>query len=147
MRIRSFVIGALFVLASAAGFCAEPVDGEQLVRQIWGISAAGQWAEHESLLSPAFQSLHAFGAVDKAREMELLQKVDFKEFELSDFKTTRLDNVVIVTYSAGVIETIRGERQTARHAPRMSIFIMTDTGWQWLAHAVIQTDKHGGAPH
>ena len=126
---------------SVVGFCAEPVDGEQLVRQLWQISATEKWAKNEAFLSPAFQSLHAFGAVGKAQEMKLLKKVDFKDYELIDFKTTRHDNVMIVTYSAGVTETIRGERQKVKHAPRMSIFIRTDAGWQWLAHAAIQTDK------
>ena len=142
MKITIPVMITLLFVMSAAGFCAEPVDGEQLVRQLWRISATNKWAEHEAMISPAFQALHAFGAVDKTQELEILEKVDFKDFDLIDFKTTRHDNVLVVTYLAGVTETIHGERQTVQHAPRMTVFIKTDTGWQWLAHALIQADKH-----
>jgi len=139
-KILSLII-AVFFLFSTGGVFAEEVDGETLVRQLWEISAAKKWSEHESLLAPAFQSLHSFGASDKHQELELLKNVNFDKFELTDFRVTRQDNVIIATYRATVTETIRGERLTMKNAPRMTMFIKSDKGWQWLSHAVFASDK------
>ena len=141
MKTLLSVVFAIVFLFGAGVVGAEDVDGEKLVRQLWKISATKKWAENRELLAPAFQSLHWFGAMDGPQELELLQNVDFKKFELTDFKITRQDNVIIATYRASVTETIRGERVTMINAPRMTIFIRSDKGWQWLSHAVIRSEQ------
>jgi len=49
--------------------------------------------------------------------------------------STRQGAAVVVTYMASVEETLAGVRTTATPAPRMAVFLMTETGWRLLAIA------------
>ena len=42
---------------------------------------------------------------------------------------------MVVTYMASVEEMLAGTRTTATPAPRMAVFLMTESGWQLLAIA------------
>ncbi|MBU1274428.1 MAG: nuclear transport factor 2 family protein [Proteobacteria bacterium] len=126
---------ALCLLLACAAWAEPPADGEKLVRQLWQTTAAKLWPQKAGMISPAFQSVHSFGARGKAEELDLLSKVDFGKFELSGFRTTQQGPVVVVTYLGKVEEMINGMRVDGKTAARMSVFIRTDKGWQWLAHA------------
>lgn len=130
---------ALVLAAGLAG--AAQVDGEKLVRNLWQFFANRQMAKLEAMTSPAFQSVHSFGAYGKAQEMNLLKNLKLGQYQLSDFKTTQQGPVVIVTYMVRAAETIKGERLGGRPAPRMTIFVQTKAGWQWLAHANLKPVK------
>ncbi len=134
-RALSISLALALCLLSAAAWAAPPADGEKLVRELWANSAAHQWAQKAGRISPAFQSVQASGARDKAQELANLDKVEFGSFELSGFRTTQEGPVAVVTYLARVEEVVDGMRVGGRTAPRLSVFIYTNKGWQWLAHA------------
>ena len=54
---------------------------------------------------------------------------------MSGFKATQNGPVIVVTYLVTVAETIDGKRLSKAPAPRLTVFLKTDKGWQWLAHA------------
>ncbi len=126
---------ALSLIFIAGVALAEKADGEKLVRDLWKMFADKQWDQVEAMMSPAFQSVHTYGADDKAAEMKLLRGLNLGAYELSRFKVTQERNVVLVSYFAGAAETIKGKRLGGKATPRLTIFIKTDKGWMWLAHA------------
>ena len=125
------------LLFSATAWAEPPADGEKLVRDLWATSATKQWTQQAGMISPAFQSVYPSGARNKAQEMTSLDEVTFTKFELSGFRTTQQGPVVVVTYLAKVEEMKGALRVDGKTSPRMSVFIHTDKGWQWLAHASI----------
>jgi hypothetical protein len=125
----------LSLVLTAGSVLAAQADGEKLVRNLWNMFAYKQWDRIEAMMSPAFQSVHTFGAKGKLAEMKLLRKLSLGPYELSRFKVTHQGTVVLVSYFVSVSETIEGKRLNQEPAPRLTIFIYDRTGWQWLAHA------------
>ena len=118
-----------------------PADGEKLVRDLWSEIKLNNRETFENKLADGFQSIHEDGARDKASEIELLMGLDLGDYILADFKTTQSGNIVIVTYTVSVKETIEGEILPTEPAERLSVFIKTDKGWQWIAHANLNPMK------
>jgi len=116
-------------------------QGEKLVRDLWALMAAKDMAKIEAMTSPAFQSVRSIGACDKAQQMKLTAGLDLGPYTLSDFKVTEQGPVIVATYMVSVAETINGQRLDKKPAPRMSIFIKTEQGWKWLAHANLKPVK------
>ena len=137
MRRLFCLATALCLLLACTAWAEPPADGEKLVRELWATSAAKQWPQQAGTISPAFQSVYPSGARNKAQELALLDKVDFTKFELSGFRTTQQGPVAVVTYLAKVEEMKGALRVDGKTSPRMSVFIHTNQGWQWLAHAGI----------
>lgn len=111
------------------------VDGEQLVRDLWKTWKDKDWEAVDNWLVDGFQSVHQDGARSREEEFELLKNLDLGEYTLDNFTTTQNENVVIVTYSVSVEETIEGKVLPTAPAMRLSVFLETDKGWQWIAHA------------
>ena len=139
---KLLVIGLTVGMLLAAGLAqAGESQGEKLVRDLWTLFAAKDMAKIEAMTSPAFQSAHTFGAYGKAKQMKLLAGLKLGEYTLSDFKVTEQGPVIVATYMVSVSETIKGQRLDKKPAARMSVFIKTDQGWQWLAHANLKPVK------
>ena len=109
--------------------------GESLVRKAFADARSEDMEDLGIMIVPGFQSVHADGARDRQSEIELFKKLDIKDFTLSDFKVTRVGPALIVTYFLAVAETIEGKRLSAKPAARLSVWLETDSGWKWIAHA------------
>jgi len=139
---KILVIGvSLGMLLAATLAQAGESQGEKLVRDLWALFAAKDLAKVEAMTSPAFQSVRSIGAYDKAQQMKLTAGLDLGPYTLSDFKVTEQGPVIVATYMVSVAETINGQRLDKKPAPRMSIFIKTEQGWKWLAHANLKPVK------
>ncbi|MBL7074684.1 nuclear transport factor 2 family protein [candidate division KSB1 bacterium] len=113
----------------------EPTLGEKLVRQLWADMKARNLAALEKKIAPGFQSVHEDGARNREQQIELLRGLNIGEYTLSNFEVTQNGPVIIATYFVSVEETIEGKRLSTKPAPRLSVFLKTDSGWQWIAHA------------
>jgi Domain of unknown function (DUF4440) len=109
--------------------------GEKLVRQVWTDMQNLDVASLEKAMTKGFQSVHKYGSLDREQEITLIKEVKVGKYSLSDIKVTRDGPVIVVTYLASVEETIKGKRKHMKPAPRLSVFLKTDEGWKWLAHA------------
>lgn len=109
--------------------------GEKLVRGIFKDIHDSNISSLSSKLSENFQVVRSSGATDRKGEIEILKGIDLEEYTLDNFKVTRQDQTLIVTYTVKADETIQGETVPKEPVPRLSIFIKTDSGWKWLAHA------------
>ncbi len=86
-------------------------------------------------LAKGFQSIHQDGARDREQERQTLSKLDLKDIALANFKVTRKDNLLIVTYSAAGHETVDGQATSTEPAYRLSVFVQAGKNWELLAHA------------
>ncbi len=119
--------------------------GEKLVRGLWTDIKNADIEALESKTADGFQSIHQFGANNMEQELALIKGLAINSYSLSAFKVTRNGPLVVATYSVSVEETIEGERLSKKPAPRMTVFLKTEHGWQWIAHAnlkpIEETDK------
>jgi len=109
--------------------------GERLVREIWAEMKSADMSAIEKRLADGFQAIHQFGASGREDEKALISELDLGEYEISGLRITRNGPVIVATYEIAVAETIEGKRLMKEPTPRMSVFLKTAAGWQWIAHA------------
>ena len=109
--------------------------GEQLLQQLWAHMKKADVAMLQQTTAAGFQSVHQNGARSRSQEMALIGDLKLGDYTLSDIKITRNGPAIVATYFVAVEETIAGKRLTKKPAPRLSVFVQTDQGWQWMAHA------------
>ena len=115
--------------------------GEKLLRQLWGAMEKPDMETIEKTISKGFQSVHQYGANNREQEIELIKGLNLGEYSLSNIKITRNGPVIVATYFISVEETIKGKRLLKTPAPRLSVFLKTDSGWEWMAHANLKPLK------
>lgn len=135
-----FIVVSVFLVINQGGvFAAESADdaglGEKLVRQLWTDIKARNVEAIKKYMAPGFQSIHQDGARDREGELQLIKGVNLGEYTLSNFKVTQNGPVIIVTYFVSVRETIDSKRLSAKPAARLSAWLKTESGWQWIIHA------------
>lgn len=133
MTIVFLIISQSGVIAS--GSTTELALGEDLVRELWNDFKTQNISSLEKKIAPGFQSIHEDGARDAEAELKLLKEQNLGEYTLSNFKVTQVGSAIIVSYFVSVKETIDGQRLSSKPAARLTIFLQTDNGWQWIAHA------------
>jgi len=116
-------------------YLAEMTLGETLVRQLWTDLKDRRIEAVQEKIADGFQSVHQYGANDREQEIELLKGLNLGEYTLSNVQITQNGPVIIATYFVSVEETIKGKRLSKNPAPRLSVFLKTEDGWQWIAHA------------
>ena len=115
--------------------------GEKLVRQLWADMQKPDIEGIEKTIAEGFQSVHQFGASNREEEIELIKGLKLGNYTLSDMKITQNESVIVATYFVSVEETIMGKRLQKKPEPRLSVFVKTDSGWKWIAHANIKSLK------
>jgi hypothetical protein len=136
MRRHIIFTLALVLLLAAGPVRAAQSQGETLVRGLRALIAAKDLAKIAAMTSPEFQAVHSFGANDKQDELKRLAGLSLGAYTLSDFRTTEQGPVVVVSYLVSPAET-PGEKP----ALRLEVFINTEQGWRWLAHANLEPVK------
>lgn len=116
-------------------------QGEKLVRQLWADMKERDVEAIEKYIAPGFQSVHQDGARDREQELELIANLNLGQYTLSDFSSTQTGPAVIIIYFVSVEETIEGQRLSSTPAARLSAFLETDNGWQWIVHANLKAMK------
>lgn len=134
------VMTIVFLIISQSGVIAQGSTtklalGEDLVRELWNDFKTQDMSALEKKIAPGFQSIHEDGARDAEAELKLLKGLNLGEYTLSNFKVTQVGSAIIVSYFVSVEEIIEGQRLSGKPAARLTIFLETDTGWQWIAHA------------
>ena len=109
--------------------------GEKLLKQLWTNIRKGDMEALGLMTTAGFQSVHQFGANDKAQEMALIKGLAIDSYLLSQIKVTGTDSVIVASYFVSVAETIKGERLSKTPAPRLTVFVKQGDAWHWLAHA------------
>jgi hypothetical protein len=130
----------VFLLVCQSGAIAQECTtelnlGEDLVRKLWNDFKTQNISALEKKIAPGFQSIHEDGARDAKAELNLLKELNLDEYTLSNFEVTQVGPAIIVSYFVSVEETIEGKRLSTKPAARLTIFLKTDSDWEWIAHA------------
>jgi hypothetical protein len=115
--------------------------GETLLSQLWETMQKSDMEMVEKTIAQGFQSVHQFGANNREQEIELIKGLHLGKYTLSKITITRNGPVIVATYFVSVEETIEGKRLSKKPAPRLSVFLHTDDGWKWIAHANLKPLK------
>ncbi len=115
--------------------------GEKLLVQLWSDMAKPDMEAIEKTISKGFQSVHQSGSSNYEQEIELIKGLKLGEYTLTDINITQDGPVIVATYFVSVAETIDGKRLSKTPAPRMSVFLQTESGWKWIAHANLKPLK------
>ena len=140
-----FIFTLAFLAVNQGGMIAgvsagEGSLGEKLVRQLWADMKAGNVETLEKMTAPGFQSVHEDGSRNRKEELQLIKGGNFGKYTLTNLKVTQNGPVITVTYFVSVEETIGGKRlPTTKPAARLSAWLKTDSGWQWIIHANLRS--------
>jgi hypothetical protein len=115
--------------------------GEKLLSQLWVDMQKPDMERIEKTTAKGFQSVHQYGSNTREQQIELIKTLNFGEYTLIDVEITRNGPVIVATYLVSVEETIKGKQLSKKPAPRLSVFLKTDSGWQWIAHANLKPLK------
>jgi hypothetical protein len=110
-------------------------DGEKMERQMWDDIKAKNWNAVEGKIAEGFQSVHPDGARDRVNEISLIKDLKVGQVNFNDFRSTKSDDNIVVTYMISVQETIDLERLPTKATPRLSAWKKGADGWQWICHA------------
>lgn len=110
-------------------------SGKQLVQQFFTYVNNSNMASLKNAIAKDFQSIGSFGIKNRKEELESLSQANLGDYSLGNFKTTRRDDLLIVTYTLSANTTITGSKLTGGSGPRMSTFVETDSGWKLISHA------------
>ncbi len=138
--IFSFLCISQLALAEQ-GSLSVPEQGEKLVRQVWLDMKSGNIEAIEKYTSQGFQSVHQDGTRTREQEIKLIKGLNLGEYTLSDFVLTQNGPVIVASYFVSVEETINGKRLSSKPTPRLSIFLNTASGWQWITHGNFKSLK------
>ena len=136
----TFAFATLTVLANQE-VATEKCPGEKLLRQLWADIKKPDMEAIEKTIAKGFQSVHQYGSNNREQEIELIKDLKLGKYTPSDIKITRNGPVIVATYFVSVEETIKGKRLSKQPAPRLSVFVKTDSGWKWIAHANLKPLK------
>ncbi len=135
------IFTAVFLLISSTGYSAAEKDpaatemGKKLLERFWMAVKNNDMNSIDQILAPGFQSVHQYGSGDRRNELELIKKLHIDSYTLTKIKVTRNGPAIVITYFVSVEETIKGKRLSKTPAPRMTVFVETEAGWQLTAHA------------
>ena len=115
--------------------------GEKILRQLWADMKKPDMEVIEKTIAKSFQSVHQYGSNNREQEIKLIKGLRLGKYTLSNIKITRNGPVIVATYFVSVEETIKGKRLSKKPALRLSVFLKTDSGWKWIAHANLKPLK------
>ncbi len=136
----TFVFTTLPVMANQE-VATEKGLGEKLLSQLWADMKKPDMEMIEKTMAKGFQSVHQYGSNSREQEIKLIEGLKLGQYTLSNIKITRDGPVIVATYFVSVEETIKGERLPKNPAARLSVFLKTDSGWKWIAHANLEPLK------
>jgi DNA-binding MltR family transcriptional regulator len=126
-------------LVLALGAFSLPLFGEismaeKLETQMWEDMKHRNFTAVEQNIADQFQSLHTFGALTRAGEIELIKDLYLGSYQISNLKVTENGDTLVVTYLISVAEKISNQSLSDKPAPRMSVWQKIKGKWQWIAH-------------
>ncbi|MFA4917276.1 MAG: nuclear transport factor 2 family protein [Syntrophales bacterium] len=136
----TFVFTTLTALANH-DVATEEGLGEKLLGQLWADMEKPDMEAIEKTIAKGFQSVHQDGSNNREQEIKLIKGLKLGKYSLSNIKITQNGPVIVATYFVSVEETIEGKRLQKKPAPRLSVFLKTDSGWKLIAHANLKPLK------
>lgn len=133
IRLAITTLTALTILQ--APLVAEVSLGETLEIQMWEDMKHRNYTAVEEKIAKEFQSIHTFGALSRAAEINLIKDLYLGTYEITNVNVTESGDTIVITYLISVKEKIDNKQLSSAPAPRLSVWKKIDNKWQWIAHA------------
>jgi len=102
---------------------------------MWRDVKEQRWARVEAHLAPSFVSMNGSGTRGRAATLDYLKSLSLAEYTLGDFKTTTNGADMVVTYTARVAGTFRGQPLPAEPIRMMTVWQQVTRNWVAIAHS------------
>ncbi|MBS3736199.1 MAG: protease inhibitor I42 family protein [Candidatus Bipolaricaulota bacterium] len=109
--------------------------GENLVRTLFKDVDQQNVLALKSQISDNFQGVSESSISDRKDELNTIRDSELEDYKLSDFHSTRQKDTLVVTYKLRADETVRGEDADDEPVNQLSVFVKTDSNWEWIARA------------
>jgi hypothetical protein len=129
------ILLAIALLANLSLF-ADTSQGEVLERKVWDDIKNQKWDSLDNSIAPYFQLALFEGARNKEQFMIRAKTLDLSDYIMNDFNVTEGPDLMVVSYSVSVSETIEGKRLSSK-AVRLSVWQKNKGDWKWVAHSVL----------
>ncbi len=135
--MRRLFLASLVTLFMVAPAAADDLKlGQDLVGAFFGAVRANDAKVLEEKIAPGVQMISSTGARDLKESMKRIAALKIEGAPVfTNWTVTRQGPTVIVTYDLAISEELDGKRTDDAAAPRMTVFLMTDKGWQVIAHS------------
>jgi hypothetical protein len=135
-----FIVAALMLPTASLG--ADQETAERLVQELWADFQAGRIKAVADRIAGAFQSINEREVRTREMEIRYLRTLKIERYSLSDLRVTEEGPVTLVTYVVSADGTFNGKPLFIRSARRLSFFIKTEKGWEWLGHANFSPQRY-----
>lgn len=106
------------------------------LEDLFAAADTNQFDKADSLFAPQVLAVHTDGMVrDKAGMVEEIKHLHMKSYKLTDFRFSRSDDVIIVTFKDQGIEKIDNENLVNKPALRLAVFQKQGDKWLIIAYA------------
>ena len=131
-----FLISIIFLIASPSQvICSDSKEGEILVNKLWSGLKERKMEEIYRMIAPGFEAVSKKGLRDRGQEIKFLGGLYINKYSLNDLTVTRNGPVTLISYRISAEGTLQGKPVSIKSGNRLSVFLKTDTGWLWIAHA------------
>lgn len=145
MKQRILLGISIFLMTMTTSVWANQADqkaAREVIENWFASMKAEDIAKAGSYLSPQFVSIHTDGKVrNKDQELELIKKLQMKNYKLTDFKYAEADNTIIVTYKDDGMEKIDSKSIESGPAGRMAVLQKDKNKDKWIIIAYANLDK------
>ena len=109
--------------------------GSELVKKVFEDLANENFKSLENRFSTNFQGLTPSGMKSRDEGIEMLKKINLKDYTLEDLKVTKQNDVLVITYSAKLKGKIEGNKLHEKKRYFLTTFIKTDSLWKLISGA------------
>lgn len=109
--------------------------GEKLVKELFKDIEQSNISALRSRISGNFQCISESGITNRKGEIKAIQDSELEDFELSEFHSTRQNDTLVVTYKLKSDKSVGGEDAEDEPVNQLSVFVKTDSGWEWIVKA------------
>ncbi len=145
-KSRMLLLGALAAVLAACSACtmwkdkpasswSSATGAEQFERLMWRDVKDRRWAEVEGHLAPTFVWLDSGGTRDRTATVDYLKSLLLTDYTLGDFNTTTNGADLVVTYTAQVRGTYKGQPLPSEPIRMMTVWQQVTKSWVAIAHS------------
>lgn len=107
--------------------------GIELTRTLWRDLKTNNVSHAKKYVSYKYQALEPGGHSNRSQLLAEIKGADLASYSLSDFIVTKSENLLVVTYTATILETFQGHTISGT-APRMTIWQNDNDHWKLIGH-------------
>lgn len=109
--------------------------GEKLVRNLWQDIQKNNIKKLSNKISKEFQATANNKNLDKKQQLNFLKKIELKDYNIKEVKTTGSDHLLLVSYKIKIKGLVKNKDIAGESYYVLSIFKKKGDNWKWLANS------------